>query len=235
MAHPQQQAFVATVKAAFPGFFTGGRVLEIGSLDINGSARAHFNAREYIGLDVGSGPGVDVVCQGQDYDAPDGTFDVVLSCETMEHNPHWGPTFANMVRLARPGGMVLMTCATSGRREHGTKRTSPKDAPLIEWDYYGNRTAEDFRRVVDLRRLVTASMFCSDLSFCDLFFVGFRTGAAAPPGAQAKLNAIRRNYWRANLRNWPALRRNLLIGLVGEQRYWAGSLRPWKHAPAEPS
>jgi SAM-dependent methyltransferase len=171
---------------------------------------------------------VDVVCQGQDYAAPDASFDVVLSCEVMEHNPYWRETFANMWRLCRPGGLVLMTCATTGRREHGTRRTTPKDAPLIEWDYYGNRTAEDFRLAIDLRQQATAAMFCSDLSFCDLFFAGFRAGAPPPDGAQAKLDAIRRRYLLANARDWPALRRTLLIGLFGEDRYWAGSLLPWK-------
>lgn len=228
MAHPQQQRFVAAIKAAFPACFVGGRVLEVGSLDINGTVRPHFAAAQYIGIDVGPGFGVDVVCQGQDYAEPDGSFDVVLSCEVMEHNPYWRETFANMLRLCRPGGLVLMTCATTGRREHGTRRTSPKDAPLIEWDYYGNRTATDFRRAFDLRRQFTASMFCTDLSFCDLFFAGFRAGAPAPSGARAKLDAISRRYRLANARDWPALRRTLLIGLFGEERYWAGSLLPWK-------
>jgi SAM-dependent methyltransferase len=229
MAHPQQQNFIALIKSAFPGFFAGGRVLEIGSLDINGSVRSHFAAQEYIGLDVGPGPGVDVVCQGQNYDAQDGTFDVVVSCETMEHNPYWRETLANMLRLCRPGGLVLITCATTGRPEHGTRRTTPKDAPLIEWDYYGNRTAADFRRVLDLTAPVTAAVFCIDMSFCDLFFAGFRAGAQAPANAQATLNAIRRRYLLANARNWSALRKQVLIRLVGEERYWAGSLLPWKH------
>jgi SAM-dependent methyltransferase len=228
MAHPQQQAFVAAVRAAFPAFFVGTRVLEVGSLDINGSVRAHFAGGDYVGLDVGPGPGVDVVCQGQDYAAPDGSFDVVLSCETMEHNPYWRETFANMVRLCRPGGLVLMTCATTGRAEHGTRRTTPKDAPLIAWEYYGNRTAADFRRAFDLRGIFSVSMFCTDLSFCDLFFAGFRAGGPAPEGARAALAAIRRRYLRANARNWPALRKQALIALVGEPRYWAGSLLPWK-------
>jgi hypothetical protein len=88
MSHPQQQAFVRQVKAAFPKFFEGQRVLEIGSLDINGTIREHFSGCTYTGLDVGEGPGVDVVCQGQNYDAPEGSYDTVISCEVMEHNPY---------------------------------------------------------------------------------------------------------------------------------------------------
>jgi SAM-dependent methyltransferase len=228
MAHRQQQDFVAAIKLAFPASFAGGRVLEIGSLDINGSVRSHFSGGEYLGLDVGAGPGVDLVCQGQDYDAPDGSFDTVISCETMEHNPFWRETFANMLRLCRPGGMVLMTCAAPGRPEHGTRRTTAKDAPLIEWDYYANRRAIDFQRSARLHEALTAWMFCTDLSFCDLFFAGFRAGAPAPVNAQAKLNAIRRHYLLGNLRNHEGLRKALLIRLVGERRYMSGSLLPWK-------
>ena len=228
MAHIQQQNFVAAIKAAFPSYFRGSRVLEIGSLDINGSVRTHFAECDYTGLDVGAGLGVDVVCQGQDYDAPDGSFDVVISCETMEHNPFWRETFANMLRLCRPGGLVLMTCATPGRPEHGTRRTTPKDAPLIEWDYYGNRTRADFRRSVALQQQLAVWMFCLDLSFCDLFFAGFRAGAPAPAQAKPALDRIRRRYIIKNICNTQSWRKYLLIGLVGEQRYMAGSLLPWK-------
>ncbi|SRR5260221_10989031 len=102
MSHPQQIEFVSQLRAAFPEFFMSARVLEIGSLDINGSIRRIFEgAGSYTGLDVGPGPGVDVVCQGQDYDAPSDGFDTVISCEVMEHNPYWVATLANMIRLCR--------------------------------------------------------------------------------------------------------------------------------------
>jgi len=48
-----------------------------------------FSDCDYIGLDVAPGNGVDIVCEGQNYDAPDESFDVVISCEVMEHNPFW--------------------------------------------------------------------------------------------------------------------------------------------------
>ena len=75
MSHYTQRQFVEWVKAAFPDSFKGKRVLEVGSLDINGSVRGYFQDCEYIGLDVGPGPGVDVVCGGQEYDAPSGSFE----------------------------------------------------------------------------------------------------------------------------------------------------------------
>ena len=229
MAHRQQQAFVAAIKKAFPEFFAGSRVLEVGSLNINGSVRQHFSGGQYIGLDVSPGPDVDVVCQGQDYDAPDGSFDVVISCECLEHNPSWRETFENMLRLCRPGGLVVMTCASTGRPEHCTRRTTPKNAPPIEWDYYRNLTARDFCRSIALRRHLTTWKFFTDLSSCDLYFAGFKAGAAAPQDVLAAFKAIRSHYLRKNLRIWPTqMKKRLLILVLGEQRYMAQSLLPWK-------
>ena len=148
MAHEYQKQFTNKVKNTNPTFFSNKKVLEVGSLDINGSMREFFEECEYIGIDVGNGKGVDVVCSGHEYDAPDDTFDVTLSTECFEHNPYWAETFANMVRLTKSGGLIFFTCATTGRHEHGTRRTSPTKSPLtIEkgWDYYRNLDEKDFR------------------------------------------------------------------------------------------
>jgi len=130
MAHVQQERFVEFVKYFFPNFFSGANVLEVGSLDVNGTIRRYFKDCNYTGIDIAEGPGVDVVCQGQAYDAPAGTFDTVVSCEAMEHDPHWRDTFENMLRLCKSGGLVLVTCAGVGRPEHGTVRREPGASPL---------------------------------------------------------------------------------------------------------
>jgi SAM-dependent methyltransferase len=226
MAHPAQFEFIAAVKAAFPHFFEDARVVEIGSLDINGSVRPYFTGGQYTGVDLGVGPGVDVVCEGQDFASPDGSFDVAISCEAMEHNPYWRETFENMLRMCRPGGLVIMTCATSGRPEHGTSRTSPQDAPLLKWEYYRNLRARDFRRSIPLRRHLTAWTFCSNLSSCDLYFVGFKAGAPAPKNTPGSLAKMRRHYLVKNLCNVvkdlpnrkEVLVKRVLISIVGEQR-----------------
>jgi SAM-dependent methyltransferase len=179
MASSEQHGFIGILATHLPEYFRDARVLEVGSLDINGTIRGLFARCEYTGIDVAGGKGVDVVCQGQDYDAPDGTFDHVVSCEAMEHNPSWKETFANMIRLCRSGGLVSMTCATTGRREHGTARTSPDSSPLtvaMGWDYYRNLSARDFTEAFPLASLFSRHRFFYDWAKYNLYFAGVRRG-----------------------------------------------------------
>ena len=175
MAHIEQKNFFQKIKNRLPDHFYQKRVLEIGSLDINGTIREFFDQCQYIGIDVGPGPGVDVVCEGQNYNAPENSFDVVCSAECFEHNPYWLETFQNMIRLCKDDGLVLFTCATEGRPEHGTTRTSPQDSPLtigIGWDYYRNLNKEDFIENLNFTSLFSSYGFEVNDQSHDLYFWG---------------------------------------------------------------
>jgi len=176
MSHPAQLRFIEYVKSLYPYMFRNRRVLEVGSLDLNGSVRQFFSGCEYVGIDVGPGNGVDEVCEGQLYAASDGYFDVAISCECFEHNPHWEATLHNMVRLVPPSGLVIATCATEGRLEHGTTRSKPEDSPLTlakGWDYYKNLTEDDFRRAINIDDRFIRYEFAVDKSeWFDLYFWG---------------------------------------------------------------
>jgi hypothetical protein len=168
MSHQSQLDFVASVKKQFPQYFFEAKVLEIGSLDINGSIRQFFVGCDYTGVDLGEGRGVDVVAKGEELTYPDSSFDVVASCECFEHNPEWVKTFNNMARMV--SGLVFFTCATTGRAEHGTRRTSPDDAPFCG-DYYRNLTEQDIRDSCDLSKFATYE-FSTNASPADLYFWG---------------------------------------------------------------
>lgn len=173
MAHAEQRDFVESVRRLMPWYFTGVSVLEVGSLNINGTVRDFFTDCDYLGADVAPGRDVDLVAQGQDLDFPDRHFDTVISAECLEHNPHWAETFANMVRMS--SGLVVMTCATTGRGEHGTSRTSPADSPLtvgLGWDYYRNLTEDDIRTAVDVDAAFTQYGFDINDQSRDLYFWG---------------------------------------------------------------
>jgi SAM-dependent methyltransferase len=175
MAHLEQKVYIKSIKDKFPHYFNNNKVLEVGSLNINGSIREFFDNCRYIGLDVSSGNGVDVICGGQNYNAPDNSYDVVCSAECFEHNPYWLETFQNMIRLCKNDGLVLFTCATEGRPEHGTTRTTPQDSPLtvgIGWDYYQNLTENDFIDNLDFNSYFKDYSFEVNQESHDLYFWG---------------------------------------------------------------
>jgi SAM-dependent methyltransferase len=173
VAHKQQFDFVKGVAHLYPKNFHKANILEVGSLDINGSVRQFFVDCEYSGIDLGEGKGVDIVCQGQEYDEPADTFDTVISCECFEHNPDWVATFTNMHRMTKVGGLIVMSCATTGRPEHGTKRTSPQDAPFCG-DYYKNLTEQDFVEQFKLDNMFSTYQFGVGEQTRDLYFYGIK-------------------------------------------------------------
>jgi SAM-dependent methyltransferase len=177
MAHPQQFNYIEKIKLLYPTNFINVNVLEVGSLNINGSIRTFFTNCNYLGIDVGSGNGVDLVCEGQTLDHPNNTYDTIGSCECFEHNPYWVETFINMHRMTKPNGLVFMTCATTGRAEHGTTRSNPQDSPLTTgkgWDYYRNLTEEDFRKELDIDNMFSTYKFELSNTHPDLYFYGIK-------------------------------------------------------------
>lgn len=187
--HDEQMQFVATVKAVFPEFFRDVSVIEIGSYDVNGSIRPLFDTDDYIGLDLVTGPGVDLVCAGHLYSSKR-RFDVAVSAECFEHNPFWRETFQNMAEHARPGGLVIVTCASEGRAEHGTSRADAASSPgtvQTGSDYYRNLTAADLAEI-DLAGLFSDWRFCVNAASCDLYFIGVRRGHAQVRGVSERLD-----------------------------------------------
>jgi SAM-dependent methyltransferase len=173
--HAEIRHCLATVHDVFPEFFSGVSVFEIGSADINGSVRNYFRSNRYVGVDLIPGPGVDLVAQGEDVRLNQ-EFDVAISTECFEHNPKYYETFENMVRHVRPGGLVLFTCATTGRPEHGTARAEPGDSPgtvARGWNYYKNVVSSDFD-AFPFRDVFQDHRFLVNRISCDLYFIGLK-------------------------------------------------------------
>lgn len=91
------------------------RVLEVGSLNINGSARSVFQEAdtEYIGIDQIEGRDVDIVDNAYDlemiFPTKDFWFDLVICCETLEHDPYFWITIEQMKKVLKPGGWLIIT------------------------------------------------------------------------------------------------------------------------------
>jgi len=175
MAHPSQRQWCEDTRKLFPDYFENKRVLDVGSLDINGSNKDLFNNCNYIGIDVGEGKNVDVVCKAHEYKAE--PFDVIISTECFEHDMHIDKTLSNIMSLLKSGGLFLFTCATTGRLPHGCSQRSPWDSPLTmelpDWnhEYYRNLTEEDIRSMIDMSQF---SEFKFDVNGLDLRFYGIK-------------------------------------------------------------
>lgn len=215
MAHLEQKKFISLVKEKYPDFFSNKKVLEVGSLDINGNTRINFENCHYTGIDVAHGANVDIVCQGQDFDGEDNSFDVVISSEVMEHNPYWVETMNNMIRVCKPNGLIIMSCATTGRKEHGTARTDPESSPLtveLGWNYYKNLTENDF--IINGAVEGIESVFWVNWKSFDLYMLGFKQ--SRDDSLIKRANELKDYYDSLNWRSLKALRRKVKaqLGLI---------------------
>jgi hypothetical protein len=105
-------------------FTTAKSLLEGGSMDVNGTAKAFFPAVErFVGVDWRAGQNVTHVGLVHEYKAKH-RFQFVLSTEMLEHDPYWEKSLRRMVDLVDHGGSLLVTCAGPGRKRHRDE-TSP--------------------------------------------------------------------------------------------------------------
>jgi hypothetical protein len=122
---------VAIIKPA------GYRVVEIGSRNVNGSAREVLQgdgAPElllYNGVDIESGPGVDTVWDCTQFNLPPiccevdeakafwDWCDLVVCCEVLEHVQKWDWMISAIKRMVtKPGSWVILTTRSPGFPRH---------------------------------------------------------------------------------------------------------------------
>lgn len=87
-----------------------------------------------------------------------------------------------------------MTCASTGRPEHGTTRTTVSDSPLtnaVGWDYYKNLTAEDLASAIDLDASFEAYYLEVNWVGYDLCFFGIKKHPGGESSSPELGNAIR--------------------------------------------
>jgi len=93
------------------------RVADIGGADVNGSYRDVFEHKkfEYLGVDCEAGPGIDIVLDDP-YAFPiaDGSVDLVISGQMLEHCEFFWDCFAEMLRILKPDGLLILIVPSAG-------------------------------------------------------------------------------------------------------------------------
>jgi SAM-dependent methyltransferase len=107
-----------------PEEVTGKRVLEVGARSVEGSVAPVLKRwaapREYIGVDIEKGTGVDVLCGAEEILDRFGaeSFDLVISTEMIEHVRDWRAVIHNMKQVCKRGGIILVTTRSKGFKYH---------------------------------------------------------------------------------------------------------------------
>ena len=183
MSHPQQMNYFELVFRAVLPTSTRIRIIDFGSLDINGGPHHLLKPLdcEYIGVDLAEGANVNLVSRGELVDYPTASFDIAMSSELFEHTPTWREIFYNMCRLTKPGGIVVLSCAGRFRPEHGTTRSDNGfSAPFVVrqgTEYYGNVSAKEMRRAIALENWFDRYGLFEEHWSNDTYFVGIRKGS----------------------------------------------------------
>lgn len=86
--------------------------LEVGSFVVNGTVRPIFETDptvQYLGVDQAAGPGVDKLEDIESLSFGDGEFELVISTETLEHVARPWLAVAELSRVVKDGGFVLVS------------------------------------------------------------------------------------------------------------------------------
>jgi SAM-dependent methyltransferase len=146
----------------------GKRVLEVGSRNVNGSLRVlieEYKPREYVGVDIIEGPGVDVLCDASGLISKFGaeTFDAVICTEMIEHVRDWKQVIHNLKMVCKKKGIIVITTRSPGFLYHGWPydfwRYDLEDLKIIFRDFTLERLESDPQQGV-LLKCVKPQDFC---------------------------------------------------------------------------
>ena len=125
---------------------------------------------------------VTIVSKTKDLPFTDNTFDTIISTECFEHDPEYKESFIKIYNMLKPDGLFCFTCASTGRLEHGTRRTSPTESYgtignlTYMSDYYKNLTEIELNEVLKINDLFVVWDTYYNAESKDMYFVGIKKG-----------------------------------------------------------
>lgn len=85
------------------------KVLDVGSLDVNGSLKEDFKDYEYTGVDMREGKNVDIVLNAHDLSKKFGKqFDLVVCFDTFEHDDAFWISIKEMKKVLKKNGWLII-------------------------------------------------------------------------------------------------------------------------------
>ena len=119
----------------------GRDVLEIGSRNINGNITdiiREMKPKNYVRTDMTIGKNVDVVVNAIELvnTFGEGTQDIIITTETLEHIKDWRTGLEQMKRVLKPSGLLVITTRSPGFPQHDY----PED--------YHRYTKEDMKEIL---------------------------------------------------------------------------------------
>ena len=168
--HKKQIEFCNSVKAQFPEYFKHTKVLDVGSLDINGNNRMFFDSCDYTGIDIGPGPNVDVI---EPVHKHRGIYDVVICTNMLEHDKYYKKSMKRMIKLLRQEGLLIITAPAEGHPVHGVDTLHPESSPYT-LGYYRNLNKEEFISILNPENNFTKHGFRHSERDFELYFWGIK-------------------------------------------------------------
>lgn len=115
--HYNNTLWLKDLKEKYPKNFKKCRVLEIGSYNVNGTARDYFENCDYTGIDKEEGNGVDIVCNAQQTNFTK-KFDTLLILSVFEHDLEWKKTLKHNLQWLKEDGMCFVCFGAEGNKPH---------------------------------------------------------------------------------------------------------------------
>lgn len=123
--HFENRLFWMSCAREYPHYFKDpSRVIEFGSLNINGSVRNVFKCSDYTGVDWMDGADVDLVSLAHEVSFESMSFDTVVSASMLEHDPYWKKSLIKMIELLKKDGLLAISWGTALNAPHHFK-TAP--------------------------------------------------------------------------------------------------------------
>ena len=178
--HTEVLQYLAKIKDLKSQYFKNLRVLDVGGGDINGNNRHLFENCHYESNDLVKCSNITIISKTHKLPFKDNSFDTIISTECFEHDFSYSKSIKKIFRMLKINGLFVFTCASKGRPEHGTRRTS-------SWNSYGSSTKNfcDYYKNLSkrhIKKIFNNNMSCYfkeykfeyNLTSHDMYFYGIK-------------------------------------------------------------